>query len=247
MVRRLGPSAVSASSVGTLGGVTNQDKIWDHFQLAHTEAFADARPRLDYLLRQARRKAGPRPTVLTVGVGDGYLERTIHDQGWLVTALDPVAGAAERLSAEGIDARQGVMEAMPFSDASFDVVIATEVLEHLSDVQGDMALAETARVLRRSGWFVGTVPANEDLTAHARTCPNCGHTAHHWGHQRSFTADSLRTDLRHHFAKVDISVRAFPDFKRTGAQNLAKSTARWLLGRAGSAVSDPKLAFAAQR
>ena len=232
---------------GGYGAVTQQDKIWEHFQLAHLEAFADARPRLDYLVRQARRKAGQRPTVLTVGVGDGYLERTIHGKGWAVTALDPVAGAAARLVAEGIDAREGIMEAMPFPDASFDVVLATEVLEHLGDAQGDMALAETARVLRHRGWFVGTVPANEDLAAHTRTCPNCGYTAHHWGHQRSFTADSLRTELGQHFTKTEISVRAFPDFKRKGVGNLAKSTARWLLGRAGSAISDPKLAFAAQR
>ena len=227
--------------------MTDQDKIWEHFQLAHPEAFAGARPRLDYLVRRARRKAGQRPSVLTVGVGDGYLERAIQRQGWPITVLDPVAGAAKRLEAQGIDARQGIMESMPFSDETFDVVIATEVLEHLSDAQGDMALAETARVVRRSGWFIGTVPANEDLSDHTRTCPNCGHTAHYWGHQRSFTSDGLRTDLGRYFATVDISVRAFPNFKRKGVGNLAKSTVRWLLGRAGWAISDPKLAFAAQR
>ncbi|UTN04607.1 class I SAM-dependent methyltransferase [Flavobacterium bizetiae] len=45
---------------------------------------------------------------------------------------------------------------MPFIDASFDVVISTEVLEHVSDP--DAYLAEVKRVLKPGGMFFFTVP-----------------------------------------------------------------------------------------
>lgn len=45
---------------------------------------------------------------------------------------------------------------MPFSDSSFNVVISTEVLEHVSDP--DAYLAEVKRVLKPGGMFFFTVP-----------------------------------------------------------------------------------------
>jgi SAM-dependent methyltransferase len=45
---------------------------------------------------------------------------------------------------------------MPFSDASFDSILATEVLEHCPDP--DLFLREVHRVLRQGGRFFFTVP-----------------------------------------------------------------------------------------
>jgi SAM-dependent methyltransferase len=47
--------------------------------------------------------------------------------------------------------------ALPFRDASFDLVLATDVLEHVRDEA--RALAEMHRVLRPGGALVATVPA----------------------------------------------------------------------------------------
>lgn len=51
---------------------------------------------------------------------------------------------------------QGSALQLPFADASFDVVICSEVLEHLFDYQG--AIDEVARVLRPGGTFIASVP-----------------------------------------------------------------------------------------
>ncbi|MCO1334080.1 class I SAM-dependent methyltransferase [Microbulbifer sp. OS29] len=46
---------------------------------------------------------------------------------------------------------------LPFADESFDVVICSEVLEHIEDYK--LVLAEIDRVLKPSGIFAATVPA----------------------------------------------------------------------------------------
>lgn len=50
------------------------------------------------------------------------------------------------------------VQALSFSDNSFDVYVSCEVLEHVPDL--DKALNEAARILRPGGLFVGTVPFN---------------------------------------------------------------------------------------
>lgn len=53
--------------------------------------------------------------------------------------------------------------ALPFADASFDLVFAYAVLEHLHSPA--KALNEIARVLRPGGWFIGTVSQGEPFHA----------------------------------------------------------------------------------
>ena len=48
------------------------------------------------------------------------------------------------------------LEAIPFPDSYFDVVIANHVLEHVNDL--DRAVAEIARVLKDGGWALLQVP-----------------------------------------------------------------------------------------
>ena len=53
------------------------------------------------------------------------------------------------------------IQALPFRDGAFDAIKATEILEHVPDV--DRALAECRRVLRPGGHLVITVPFLERL------------------------------------------------------------------------------------
>lgn len=50
----------------------------------------------------------------------------------------------------------GDLEALGFADASFDLVITSDILEHVRRPRA--ALAEIARILRPGGWHVFTVP-----------------------------------------------------------------------------------------
>ncbi len=50
------------------------------------------------------------------------------------------------------------VQALSFSDDSFDIYVSCEVLEHVPDM--DRAISEAARILKPGGLFVGTVPFN---------------------------------------------------------------------------------------
>jgi SAM-dependent methyltransferase len=59
------------------------------------------------------------------------------------------------------DVQVGALEKLPFADASFDLVTALDVVEHLDDDLG--ALREIGRVLRPGGQLLMTVPAHRFL------------------------------------------------------------------------------------
>jgi SAM-dependent methyltransferase len=118
----------------------------------------------------AAARAGGR--VLDVGCGPGHLaNRLARDHGLAVTglALDPAMIARARANAEHtVPAERrptfvvGGVAALPFPDASFDLVVSTLSMHHWTDPTA--GLAEIGRVLRPAGralvWDIrpGVVP-----------------------------------------------------------------------------------------
>jgi len=113
---------------------------------------------------------GPGDLVLDLGCGFGRHAFEAARRGASVVALD--AGPEEVAQVRGTlaamveggelaadhpaTAVQGDALALPFADATFDRVIASEVLEHIPD--DTAAMRELARVLRPGGMMAVTVP-----------------------------------------------------------------------------------------
>jgi SAM-dependent methyltransferase len=96
---------------------------------------------------------------LDLGCGDGELARVILGRtGLRWTGLDIDAADAEAARRSGFyeDVKVAPASRIPEPDTSFDVVFSNSSLEHMQDLDG--VLAEVARVLRRGGRFVFTVP-----------------------------------------------------------------------------------------
>jgi SAM-dependent methyltransferase len=151
-------------------------------------------------------RAGDR--VLDVGTGFGRHVFEAARLGARVVALDPADDEvahtrdtlqamvdAGEIAADRVEAvLRGDATRLPFSDASFDTVITSEVLEHIQDDVA--AVAEMVRVLKPGGTFAVTVPSwfpekvNWMLSDeyHAPAVPG--------GHVRIYTATELRAKLR---------------------------------------------------
>jgi SAM-dependent methyltransferase len=143
--------------------------------------------------------------VLDLGCGGGRHAFECFRRGAQVVALDAdfvelkgVAGVVAAMAEAGEAAPgganmavQGTAFQLPFPDASFDRVIAAEVLEHLPNDR--LAMAELARVLKPTGRMAVTVPrygpemVNWALSAEYHSVPG--------GHIRIYRRSQLRHRL----------------------------------------------------
>ena len=130
-----------------------QDIIWDYFQNEKTELFSGALARLTWL--QKKIKKGQR--ILNIGVGDGTFERLSLHNGVDIYSLDPSDNSISHLQASlnlKNKAKVGYSQEIPFDNGFFDVVVMSEVLEHLPDDILKETLPEIRRVLKNNGIFL---------------------------------------------------------------------------------------------
>ena len=96
--------------------------------------------------------------VLDVGCGEGCISELLARRGCNVWGVDrsaeAVKTAAECAVENGlaIDYRVGSAEKLPYEDATFEVVVCIDVLEHVTDVP--KVVREMARVLMPGGFFL---------------------------------------------------------------------------------------------
>lgn len=104
----------------------------------------------------------PRPSsVLDAGCGGGGNLEELARLGRVV-GIEPAGESLEAARARGVgEVVEGVIEELPFADASFDVVVTLDVIEHVDDDIG--ALAELRRVTKPGGHLFVTVPAYQRL------------------------------------------------------------------------------------
>jgi SAM-dependent methyltransferase len=96
------------------------------------------------------------PKILDVGCGTGANLEMLAQFGES-EGVDVSDDALEFCKAKGLKAHKGLAEKLPFEDASFDLVTALDVVEHLdNDVEG---LREMNRVLKKDGRALMFVPA----------------------------------------------------------------------------------------
>lgn len=100
-----------------------------------------------------------RDRILDIGCGNGSILRYLSALGYTnLHGLEISGYAIERLRAEGIEMHFGKLPSIPLPDASFDIVIASQVLEHV--IRRRRFLREIQRVLKPGGRALVFVPDN---------------------------------------------------------------------------------------
>jgi SAM-dependent methyltransferase len=132
----------------------------------------------------ARTPLAGQPRILDAGCGTG---RNLIEYARLgeASGIDPSPDAVAFCRARGLDqVKQSGIEQLPFPDAGFDLVTATDVLEHIAEDRA--AASELRRVTKPGGRLLVTVPAYEWLWSQ--------HDDSHQ-HQRRYTLRRLRSTL----------------------------------------------------
>jgi SAM-dependent methyltransferase len=110
----------------------------EHYVSYHRDAFLELLP-------------PPGARTLDLGCGEGRLARDLKNLGHQVVGIDasPTMLAAARDSDPGFETYLADAAALPFADASFDLVIAFMSLQDVENLEG--AVAEASRVLQPGG------------------------------------------------------------------------------------------------
>ncbi len=101
--------------------------------------------------------------LLDIGCGAGSLLKAADRAGWLAEGLDISKTAIDHVRASGFQAFLGQLSDANYPDAYFDVVTASELLEHVPDPQS--LIAEIARILRPGGLWWATTPNATGLSS----------------------------------------------------------------------------------
>lgn len=105
-----------------------------------------------------RRVGNPQGYVLDLGCGVGDIVGSLADDSKRVVGLEmsEVNMASCRQNVKGVPLFLGAGEHLPFQNASFDVVILADVIEHVVDAKS--VVLEISRVLVPSGTLILTTP-----------------------------------------------------------------------------------------
>lgn len=168
--------------------------------------------------------------VLDAGCGMGYgsaeLARVAASVVGVDIAGDAVASARERYVLPRVTFLQGSCAALPFRAASFDLVVAFEVIEHLKEWRD--FLAEARRVLAPGGQCLISTP-NRDYYADSR-----GRSGPNPYHEHEFSFEEFRQELLAIFPHVALFLQNHVDgFVFQPAGHLTPAEAR-LDGDAGN-------------
>jgi SAM-dependent methyltransferase len=128
-------------------------------------------------------------TVLDVGAGDGLLAHEVAARGKSVTAVDISEVALSKIALPTLC--RSADDLFGVAPRSYDLLLCTEMLEHLDDRTYTGALREFNRVARLA--ILITVPNRELMREHLGVCGGCGFQFHIWGHRRRFTPANLRS------------------------------------------------------
>jgi len=139
-------------------------------------------------------------TILDIGCGNGAITNVLG-QHYDVTGLDRSETALSFVKTKRVKAE---ISDLPFADNSFDLVLSSEVLEHITDRDFDDSIMELKRVAKK--YIMISVPNAENVEKSLIQCTACDYVYNRSYHFRGFNEKSLADLFSDHQL---LSVRKF--------------------------------------
>lgn len=99
---------------------------------------------------------------LDIGFGAGTILNVAKNLKWNIVGLEVSKPAVEKAREMGFDVFHGTLEDAKYPDNYFDIITASEIIEHLNNPQP--FLNEIVRILRPGGLFWATTPSAKGLS-----------------------------------------------------------------------------------
>jgi len=147
----------------------NQKDIWDICYSGNINENHRAKEVVSYIPEEVK-------SVLDIGCGNGIITNMINKE--IVLGMDFAAIPLKNVKKDVICAS---IDSIPIREYKFDLIIMTEVLEHISN----QIYAEAIQEINRLGakYLLITVPFNENLEMEQCKCSSCGfifNASHHY-------------------------------------------------------------------
>ena len=150
---------------------------------------------------------------------DGVVGARLLGLGCYGKGIDIVQELVDKAKKHGLDAEQGSVEDLSrFKDETFDVVICSEVLEHLYDPM--IAIKEAYRVLKKGGKYIVTVPHPDSEMSGDKLGDY---------HQINFSIEILDTLFHNVFERGKVTVTGIPYLAEyCKSVNIKEGTLAWI-------------------
>lgn len=186
--------------------------------------------------------------ILDLGCGDGQFLEMLQKKGFnnlygLDISLTRVKRARQLTGLDAKRIKKGFAEKTPFQSGFFDIIICSEVIEHVKNPEE--IVSEIHRLLKKGGFFILATPIEEKLSYHR--CVHCLEITPSSGHLHSFKLVDLKEMLskaglkyfKHFYLICNVNpffflnglvgVMPFSIFKVLNDQALAKAKRYWVI------------------
>jgi 2-polyprenyl-3-methyl-5-hydroxy-6-metoxy-1,4-benzoquinol methylase len=139
--------------------------------------------------------------VLDFGCGTGFFIKKLIEKGLNVIGIDfytPKINGAKFIKIKDVkDLKKIDLK------EKFDTIIASEVLEHLTNYEINKVMKFFYKWLKDDGVLIVTVPYRENLKKSKILCPYCLKWFHPWLHRKSFDEEKLQKLLVNYSFRVN--------------------------------------------